>query len=304
MILYFIALLFALIIVLLLLEKSKKEKIDNFVEFDGDFEGVKGVKSVIDSNKFDITLAFKIKYFISTIKADLSPEPLKLLWFFLIGSVVSIIAVNEFILQQDIVYCLIIGEPLLFIIFMIKIRELRHKRFQNDFPDALNILSGALSAGQSIVHAFDYVGKQLDNEVGREFMFMGERLLIGEDPDDVLLRSSTKFPYIEYFFFAATIRLNLSRGGQLKDIITKINRIMFESRALDKKKFALTSEARGSAKIIACLPVIFLIILKLTSPENFNFVMYEDGGKPIFYYVLISELIGFFCISLILRGVD
>ncbi|MGF1799050.1 type II secretion system F family protein, partial [Photobacterium swingsii] len=297
-------LLVLIILLLIFFERKNKNKIDSFVEFDGEFEGVKGVRSVIDSNKFDITLAFKVKCFISTIKADLSPNPIKLLLVFSVVSVISIIAANEFIIQQDIVHCLVIGEPLLFLFFMVKIREHRHKRFQSDFPDALNILSGALSAGQSIVHAFDYVGKQLDNEVGREFRFMGERLLIGEDPDDVLLRSSTKFPYIEYFFFAATIRLNLSRGGQLKDIITKINRIMFESRALDKKKFALTSEARGSAKIIAFLPIIFLIILKLTSPENFNFVMYEEGGKPIFYYVLISELLGFFCITMILRGVD
>ncbi|MCX9564789.1 type II secretion system F family protein, partial [Vibrio cholerae] len=134
--------------------------------------------------------------------------------------------------------------------------------------------------------------------------FMAERLLIGEDPDEVLARSAASFPYVEYFFFASTIRINLSRGGQLKEVINRINRIMFDARAVDKKKNALTSEARSSAKIIAALPVIFLLILKFTSPENYNFVMFEEGGKPIFYYVVISELIGFFCIWMILRGVD
>ncbi|MDW2127364.1 pilus assembly protein TadB, partial [Vibrio sp. 2033] len=54
---------------------------------------------------------------------------------------------------------------------------------------------------------------------------------------------------------------------------------------------------------IAALPVIFIMILKVTSPENYNFVMFEEGGKPIFYYVLVSEAIGFFFIYMILRGV-
>ncbi|MDG3032109.1 hypothetical protein P7245_11870, partial [Vibrio parahaemolyticus] len=45
------------------------------------------------------------------------------------------------------------------------------------------------------------------------------------------------------------------------------------------------------------------MILKVTSPENYNFVMFEEGGKPIFYYVLVSEAIGFFFIYMILRGV-
>ncbi|MFA0026555.1 type II secretion system F family protein, partial [Vibrio sp. 10N.261.49.A5] len=103
--------------------------------------------------------------------------------------------------------------PILFIMFILKLSGLREKKFKDNFPDALNILSGALSSGQSIVHAFEYVGTQLDNEVGKEFKKMSERLLIGEDPDDVLARSASTFPYVEYFFFASTIRINLSRGG-------------------------------------------------------------------------------------------
>ncbi|RSD26597.1 type II secretion system F family protein, partial [Vibrio pectenicida] len=194
--------------------------------------------------------------------------------------------------------------PILFVLFYLKLKQLQEQSFKQNFPDALTILGGAMSAGQSIVHAFEYVGNQLDNEVGMEFKTMSERLLIGEDADDVLERSSNSFPYLEYFFFISTIRINLSRGGQLKEVINKINRIMFESRAMEKKKNALTSEARSSAKIVACLPVIFIIILKFTSPENYDFVMFQDGGKPIFYYVLISESIGFFIIWLILKTVE
>ena len=193
---------------------------------------------------------------------------------------------------------------MLFVLFYLKLKQLQEQSFKQNFPDALTILGGAMSAGQSIVHAFEYVGNQLDNEVGMEFKTMSERLLIGEDADDVLERSSNRFPYLEYFFFISTIRINLSRGGQLKEVINKINRIMFESRAIEKKKNALTSEARSSAKIVACLPVIFIIILKFTSPENYDFVMFQDGGKPIFYYVLISESIGFFIIWLILKTVE
>ncbi len=62
----------------------------------------------------------------------------------------------------------------------------------------------------------EYVGKQLDNEVGKEFKFMAERLLDRRGP---WWRTGTKqqyIPYLEYFFFASTIRINLARGGQLK----------------------------------------------------------------------------------------
>lgn len=301
----FIILLWSLFILFWLFQSRKNKKhIADIIEQEGDFEGVKGAKTVIDADLFDISLRLKIKFLFKKIVKLLSPNiALKLLLFNGISGAL-IFAVNEFFIDASLFYCLLIGQPMLFIIFLVKLNQRQARKFQEDFPDALNILVGALSAGQSIVHAFEYVGKTLDNEVGQEFRYMAERLLIGEDPDDVLERSANTFPYVEYFFFASTIRINLSRGGQLKDVITRINRIMFESRAMEKKKNALTSEARASAKIIGALPVIFLLILRFTSPENYEFVMFEDAGKPIFYYVVISEMIGFFCIWMILRGVE
>ncbi|EEY45999.1 type II secretion system F family protein [Vibrio mimicus] len=294
----------ALLVYFLLSKRKTNQEITRLIENVGSFEGVKGVKAVIDAERFEESLHVRIKRVAREFTQLLNPNPtLKLLMFFLI-SAIAVYFINDFFLQQTYWKVLLFLQPLLFVVFIVKLRAHKTAKFQSNFPDALNILSGALSAGQSIVHAFEYVGKQLDNDVGYEFKFMAERLLIGEDPDEVLARSAASFPYVEYFFFASTIRINLSRGGQLKEVINRINRIMFDARAVDKKKNALTSEARSSAKIIAALPVIFLLILKFTSPENYNFVMFEEGGKPIFYYVVISELIGFFCIWMILRGVD
>ncbi|ENM5791473.1 type II secretion system F family protein [Vibrio mimicus] len=294
----------ALLVYFLLSKRKTNQEITRLIENVGSFEGVKGVKAVIDAERFEESLHVRIKRVAREFTQLLNPNPaLKLLMFFLI-SAIAVYFINDFFLQQSYWKVLLFLQPLLFVVFIVKLRAHKTAKFQSNFPDALNILSGALSAGQSIVHAFEYVGKQLDNDVGYEFKFMAERLLIGEDPDEVLARSAASFPYVEYFFFASTIRINLSRGGQLKEVINRINRIMFDARAVDKKKNALTSEARSSAKIIAALPVIFLLILKFTSPENYNFVMFEEGGKPIFYYVVISELIGFFCIWMILRGVD
>ncbi|MFW1142764.1 type II secretion system F family protein [Vibrio parahaemolyticus] len=282
---------------------KRQKEITSIIEQSNTFEGVTGSRAVIDSESFDVSYKKKVKDKFKQLKKLMSPNAgLKLIGFFAASSI-AVYCVNDWFFMFEYWKVLLALEPILFVMFILKLSGIQAQRFKDNFPDALNILSGALSSGQSIVHAFEYVGTQLENEVGEEFKKMSERLLIGEDPDDVLARSAASFPYVEYFFFAATIRINLSRGGQLKDVINRINRIMFEARAIEKKKNALTSEARASAKIIAALPVIFIMILKVTSPENYNFVMFEEGGKPIFYYVLVSEAIGFFFIYMILRGV-
>lgn len=203
---------------------------------------------------------------------------------------------NIFIIESIII---VVG--LIFGYFWLQKRE--EKRFEEAFPDALNILASAVSSGESIMHAIIYVGKTLDGDVGDEFKAMGDRLQMGEPADEVFRKSCKRFPFTSFYFFVITLRANLNRGGQLKDVITRLNRLMFDARAIDKKKYALTAEARASAKIVAAIPFIFIILLQYLSPENYEFVMFAPEGRPILYYVLISEAIGIAIVWALLRGV-
>ena len=123
------------------------------------------------------------------------------------------------------------------------------KQFDQSFPDALNMLTSAVSAGESIMHAIIYVGNTLDGEVGKEF------------------------------------------------------KMMFNARSVEKKKYAMTAEARTSAKIVGAIPFAFLFMLQYLSPENYEFVMFHPEGKPILYYVLISEFVGISVVWGLMKGV-
>ncbi|QIL85349.1 pilus assembly protein TadB [Vibrio sp. HDW18] len=172
------------------------------------------------------------------------------------------------------------------------LQKRQQNEFEESFPDALSMLSSAVSSGESITHAIMYVGNSLNSEVGKEFKIMGKRLQLGESPDDVFRKACLRFPYPSFHFFVITLRANMQRGGQLKEVILRLNRLLFNARSIEKKKFALTSEARTSAKIVAAIPFFFLFMLQYLSPENYEFVMFDPAGRPILYYVLISEAIG------------
>lgn len=175
--------------------------------------------------------------------------------------------------------------------------------FEESFPVALNMLTSAISAGESITQSISYVGETLDGAVADEFRSMGQRLQMGESPEDVFRKSCLRLPYPSFFFFVITLRANIERGGQLKDIIQRLNRLMFNARAIEKKKFAMTSEARASAKIVAAIPFIFLLVLKYLSPENFDYITNDPTGRLILYYMLISEFIGISIVWGLMRNV-
>lgn len=179
----------------------------------------------------------------------------------------------------------------------------RQRVFDNTFPDALNIMMSAVSSGESIMQAICYVGHSLDNQIGQEFRDMGDRLKLGEPPEQVFQRACKRFPYPPFLFFIVTIRANMSRGGQLKSVMARLIRVLMDARTLDKKKAAMTSEARLSAKIVASLPFFFMILLSYLSPQNLDFILTDPSGRYVLYYVVGSEALGMLIIWLLIRRV-
>ncbi|WP_305421042.1 type II secretion system F family protein [Photobacterium leiognathi] len=179
----------------------------------------------------------------------------------------------------------------------------RRQEFEQNFPDALNIMMSAITAGESIMQSISYVGRTLNNKVGHEFKDMGERLKLGEPPEQVFNRACRHYPYPAFLFFVVTIRANMSRGGQLKSVMARLIRVLVDSRTLEKKKDALTSEARLSAKIVGALPFIFMVIMYYMNPANLEFVFTDPKGRVILYYVVGSEAIGMSIIWLLIRRV-
>ncbi|MBJ7551482.1 type II secretion system F family protein [Marinomonas ostreistagni] len=216
---------------------------------------------------------------------------LKLTLFYVVLALVAKLFNDNFVQSN---YYLILAAFLVFGSFVgyTWLQSKQHKSFEEVFPVALNMLTSAVSAGESITQAISYVGESLDGRVADEFRIMGKRLQLGEAPEEVFRKACVRFPYPTFYFFVITIQANMERGGQLKDIIQRLNRLMFNIRAIEKKKYALTSEARTSAKIVGAIPFIFLIMMRFLSPENFDFVMNDSEGRKLLYYMLSSEAIG------------
>ena len=228
---------------------------------------------------------------------------LKVLLFFLV--VVGITMLLQPYLAK--VHPLLLFVIVTVILFLSSIRTLQvreRKQFDETFPDTLNMLSGAVSSGENLMQAIVFVGDTMEGVVGKEFKLMGQRLSMGQSPDEVLHKSSRRFPYSTFYFFVITLRANIYRGGQLKDIMQGLNQVMFNSHALTKKKKALTAEARMSAYIVSAIPVCFLVMMKFLSPDNFDFVINNEQGQSILYYVIISEVIGMSIIWLLMKRVQ
>ncbi|WP_186175492.1 type II secretion system F family protein [Vibrio jasicida] len=288
-------------VVLLLIRDSKVKKVNQFFNIEEaeaeNFNAI-NVKSLVRKQSWQ-----KFKESISPTLTVLGPRSSLYIALYITGSLIaSWYVVVKLLLMTNTV--LILGLSLLLTIFGYRYLVTRRRRdFENTFPDALNILMSAVTAGDSLMQAISYVGEVMDNSIGREFKLMGDRLKLGESPEVVLQRSCKNYPYPEFLFFTVTLRANIARGGQLKGVLARLIRVLVDARTLEKKKMAMTSEARISAKIVASIPLIFMVILNYVNPGNVDYVLYDPSGRIVLFYVLGSELFGLFIVWLLVKGV-
>lgn len=253
---------------------------------------------------YDESLAQKLINLLKNVQYKLgSMAHLKILLLMTILGFLALYINNSFV-RGNFWLVLIIVELIGLYVGYQKLENRHRTKFDTEFPDALNMLTSAISSGESLMQAIIYVGKTLDGEVGKEFKLMGERLKMGELPEAVFKKACKRFPYPAFYFFVITMRANMKRGGQLKELMVRLNRIMFDARAVEKKKYAMTSEARISAKIVAAIPFVFLFMLQYLSPENYEYVMSDPQGRMILYYLLASELIGIAIVWGLMKGVE
>ena len=191
---------------------------------------------------------------------------------------------------------------ILFIVIVWKFGQRKNRKmFDDTFPEVIQILNSASSSGAGLLQALERCGQDIAGSLGDEFKLIYKRLAIGEDPISVFEDSYTRYPYKEFYFFITIIRTNLSKGGQMREVISRLGRVIADSKKMEQKKKAMTSEARMSAMIVSSFPVFFFLFMKFMMPENFEFLINDPTGRIVLYYVFGSELFGMFIIWWLMR---
>lgn len=186
------------------------------------------------------------------------------------------------------------------ILFIVK-RKVK-KQFYETFPEALSTIIGVISSGSSISVAFQQCAK-MDGSVGRAMKEVSARMEVGENPHNVLFNSYRLLPFNEYYFFVLTVMVNLDGGGELKDVLTNLSKVLTSNAALAKIRDGKTAELRMTLMILSLIPPGFILLLKTLAEENYELLVNTDGGHYILYYVAGSVLLGILFIKKMINKV-
>lgn len=141
------------------------------------------------------------------------------------------------------------------------------RRFENQLPDTLTLISTSLRAGYSLLQAVEAVASESPNPTAREFGRAIAEARLGRPVVQALQGITTRSQSQDFDWAVMAIEIQREVGGNLAEVLQTVAETMRQRNRLKGEIRALTAEGRISAIVLGILPFAMAGFLWTTNPE-------------------------------------
>jgi tight adherence protein B len=173
-----------------------------------------------------------------------------------------------------------------------RIRKRRLAKFDEQFPDAIDLFNRSMKAGHTIHSGLESIANESLDPVRMEFKKVIEELALGSQIDDALHNLGRRIPSIDLKFFITGLILQRQTGANLIDVLENLGLLIRERLNMTAKMKAHTAQQRLSAGLLCALPIVMAVAFWFLKPEYIVFLYTDDIGSMFLTYAIVSEIIG------------
>jgi tight adherence protein B len=180
-------------------------------------------------------------------------------------------------------------------------RSKRMRAFEEQFPEALDLLSRALRAGHAFQSAMGMVADELKEPVGPEFKKTFDHQNFGLPLRDALIQMSERVPILDVRFFVTAVLIQRDTGGNLSEILDNLAHVVRERFKVKRQVRVHTAHGRFTAFVLLSLPPALAIMLSFINPEHMQLLFTDKLGQQMLIAVMIMQGVGFLWIRKVIR---
>jgi tight adherence protein B len=186
-----------------------------------------------------------------------------------------------------------LGAALPFLIVR-NMQKRRMRKFENQLPEAIDMIVNAMRAGFSFQAALKFVGEHVPVPLGEEFTRVYDEQRLGADIRSALLAMQERVGTLDAKMFVTSLLIQRETGGNLSEVLTGLANLIRDRAALRGQVDTLTAEPKFTGRVLALLPVAaFFALLYLNRPMMVP-MMTTDTGRMILLYAIGSITVGYF----------
>ena len=157
----------------------------------------------------------------------------------------------------------------------------REAKLYQQFPDALATIVRGVRVGIPVTEAIKAVAQDAEFPTSMEFSQLYDQIGIGAALEEALREMAARNRLPEYRFFATALALQSQTGGGLTETLENLADVVRKRVALKARGYAMASEARTSALILAVLPAFAGGALTLINPAYIAPLFQEGPGQTL-----------------------
>jgi tight adherence protein B len=193
-----------------------------------------------------------------------------------------------------------VGASLPFLILRVK-RSRRMRAFEEQFPEALDLISRALKAGHAFATGLKMVADEMPEPVGPEFRKTFDEQNFGLPLKDALENLTVRIPLLDVRFFATAVLIQRETGGNLSEILDNLAHVVRERFKILRQVRVYTAHGRLTGYVLLALPAFLSIALMFINPEHMNLLFRERMGQMMLMGAIVMQTIGFLWIKKIVK---
>jgi tight adherence protein B len=170
----------------------------------------------------------------------------------------------------------------------------RLRRFLEQLPDALDMMSQSLQAGLGLTQAMVFVAKEMPDPLGTEFSVFIEEVNLGLPLADALKKLEERMVLPEVRLFSTALLVQREVGGSLAELLNKLADIIRDRFRIERLIKSLTGQNRMSAWTVCSVPPFLGVFMFIREPEMMNDMLSDPMGRAMLAAALVLEIIGIF----------
>lgn len=176
------------------------------------------------------------------------------------------------------------------------LRTRRYKTLEKQLPDALLMITGAMSAGASVNIAIESMVKEQRPPIAQEFELLLRELRIGVDYDTALQNMEKRNPIQDFALVIAALRISREVGGNLAEILNSLADTLREKQTMEGKIASLTAQGKIQGVVMTGLPLLVMLGLSQIEPVAMHPLFTTWIGWLTLTLIGTMEIMGYFFI--------
>lgn len=233
-------------------------------------------------------------------QADLHVTPSRLVMFSAMAGMLAALAVSVITISILIMLGAGIAAAMLPFMHVWWKRKKRFEAFLASLPDALDLMSRALSAGHAFSEALHMVSAEMPEPISGEFRKAYEEQNLGLSLKLAMENLTQRVPLLDLRMCVTAVMIQRETGGNLAEILEKVSYTIRERFRIMGDLKTLTTSSRMSAWLLCGLPIFVTIVITIMNPDYMAILWKDTRGHYLIAAAMFLQITGMLIVRKIL----